>query len=89
MCTFSNHESMVYCEMCGVFRETFVKSAKDGLLKGIRVKQDSTILILFISILGTIMFPDMLLLFCQMQPLQCQVSLGHLLHQKSILQRRQ
>ncbi|CAD6262465.1 unnamed protein product [Miscanthus lutarioriparius] len=33
MCTFSNHESMVYCEMCGVFRETFVKSAKDGLLK--------------------------------------------------------
>lgn len=36
MCTFSNHESMVYCEMCGVFRETFVKSAKDGPLKGIQ-----------------------------------------------------
>ncbi|CAL4942808.1 unnamed protein product [Urochloa decumbens] len=33
MCTFNNHESMTYCEMCGVFRETFVKSAKDGSLK--------------------------------------------------------
>nr|TKV93012.1 hypothetical protein SEVIR_9G199100v2 [Setaria viridis] len=33
MCTFDNHESMTYCEMCGVFRETFVKSAKDGSLK--------------------------------------------------------
>ncbi|KQJ84340.1 HBS1-like protein [Brachypodium distachyon] len=34
MCTFDNHETMVYCEMCGVFRESFVKSAKDGLIKG-------------------------------------------------------
>ncbi|CAN6298865.1 unnamed protein product [Urochloa humidicola] len=33
MCTFNNHESMTYCEMCGVFRESFVKSAKDGSLK--------------------------------------------------------
>ncbi|CAN6323553.1 unnamed protein product [Urochloa humidicola] len=33
MCTFNNHESMTYCEMCGVFRETFVKSAKNGSLK--------------------------------------------------------
>ncbi|TVU15903.1 hypothetical protein EJB05_39446 [Eragrostis curvula] len=33
MCTFSNHESMMYCEMCGVFRESFVKSAKDGSIK--------------------------------------------------------
>ncbi|KAG2548010.1 HBS1-like protein [Panicum virgatum] len=33
MCTFNNHESMTYCEMCGVFRETFIKSAKDGSLK--------------------------------------------------------
>jgi len=89
MCTFSNHESMVYCEMCGVFRETFVKSAKDGLLKGIRVTHASTILILFISIQGIVMFPYMLSLFCQMQPLQCQVSQGHLLRQKPILPRRQ
>ncbi|OEL24132.1 HBS1-like protein, partial [Dichanthelium oligosanthes] len=35
MCTFNNHESMTYCEMCGVFRETFVKSAKDGSLKDV------------------------------------------------------
>jgi elongation factor 1 alpha-like protein len=35
MCTFSNHESMVYCDMCGVFRESFVKFAKDGSIKGI------------------------------------------------------
>ncbi|KAG0527271.1 hypothetical protein BDA96_06G219400 [Sorghum bicolor] len=40
MCTFSNHESMVYCEMCGVFRETFVKSAKDGLLKAVAVSSE-------------------------------------------------
>ncbi|XP_062226600.1 uncharacterized protein LOC133924882 isoform X2 [Phragmites australis] len=33
MCTFNNHESMMYCEMCGVFRESFVKSAKDGSIK--------------------------------------------------------
>ncbi|KAK3146634.1 hypothetical protein QOZ80_3BG0269250 [Eleusine coracana subsp. coracana] len=33
MCTFSNHESMIYCEMCGVFRESVVKSAKDGSIK--------------------------------------------------------
>ncbi|KAJ1272574.1 hypothetical protein BS78_06G213000 [Paspalum vaginatum] len=33
MCTFNNHEGMVYCEMCGVFRESFVKSAKDVSLK--------------------------------------------------------
>uniref|UniRef100_A0A0E0PDH5 Tr-type G domain-containing protein n=1 Tax=Oryza rufipogon TaxID=4529 RepID=A0A0E0PDH5_ORYRU len=33
MCMFDNHESMVYCEMCGVFRESFMKSAKDGSIK--------------------------------------------------------
>uniref|UniRef100_A0ACD5UV00 Uncharacterized protein n=1 Tax=Avena sativa TaxID=4498 RepID=A0ACD5UV00_AVESA len=33
MCTFNNHETMVYCEMCGVFRESLVKSAKDGPIK--------------------------------------------------------
>ncbi|KAL6843789.1 hypothetical protein ACP4OV_026360 [Aristida adscensionis] len=33
MCTFNNHESLVYCEMCGVFRESFMKSAKDGSIK--------------------------------------------------------
>ena len=35
MCTFDNHETMMYCEMCGVFRESFVKSAKDAPIKGI------------------------------------------------------
>lgn len=35
MCTFDNHETMVYCEMCGVFRESFVKSGKDVSIKGI------------------------------------------------------
>lgn len=89
MCTFSNHESMVYCEMCGVFRETIVKSAKDGPLKGTRLAHASPIPILFISIQGIVMFPYMLSLFCQMPLLQCQVSLGHLLWQKSILPRRQ
>ncbi|KQK24201.1 hypothetical protein BRADI_1g78716v3 [Brachypodium distachyon] len=34
MCTFDDHETMVYCEICGVFWESFVKSAKDGLIKG-------------------------------------------------------
>lgn len=33
MCTFGNHETMVYCEMCGVFRESFVKSGKDAPIK--------------------------------------------------------
>uniref|UniRef100_A0A453CVW6 Tr-type G domain-containing protein n=1 Tax=Aegilops tauschii subsp. strangulata TaxID=200361 RepID=A0A453CVW6_AEGTS len=33
MCTFDNHETMVYCEMCGVFRESFVKSGKDVSIK--------------------------------------------------------
>ncbi|CAM0903032.1 unnamed protein product [Alopecurus aequalis] len=33
MCTFDNHETMLYCEMCGVFQESFVKSAKDGPIK--------------------------------------------------------
>uniref|UniRef100_A0ACD5UEY3 Uncharacterized protein n=1 Tax=Avena sativa TaxID=4498 RepID=A0ACD5UEY3_AVESA len=33
ICTFGNHETMVYCEMCGVFRESLVKSAKDGPIK--------------------------------------------------------
>ncbi|XP_051219149.1 uncharacterized protein [Lolium perenne] len=33
MCTFDNHETMMYCEMCGVFRESFVKSAKDAPIK--------------------------------------------------------
>ena len=37
MCTFDNHETMIYCEMCGVFRESVVKSAKDGPMKGIFV----------------------------------------------------
>ncbi|KAM0881689.1 hypothetical protein ACQ4PT_032789 [Festuca glaucescens] len=33
VCTFDNHETMIYCEMCGVFRESFVKSAKDAPIK--------------------------------------------------------
>ncbi|KAG8066064.1 hypothetical protein GUJ93_ZPchr0004g38601 [Zizania palustris] len=34
MCMFDNHESIVYCEMCGVFRESFMKSARDGSIIG-------------------------------------------------------
>ncbi|XP_015692190.1 HBS1-like protein isoform X2 [Oryza brachyantha] len=41
MCMFDNHESMVYCEMCGVFRESFIKSSKDGSIKVNRIPSDS------------------------------------------------
>ncbi|KAF0892249.1 hypothetical protein E2562_014834 [Oryza meyeriana var. granulata] len=40
MCMFDNHENMVYCEMCGVFRESFMKSAKDGSIKVSRIPSD-------------------------------------------------
>ncbi|KAL5216160.1 hypothetical protein ABZP36_007561 [Zizania latifolia] len=40
MCMFDNHEKMVHCEMCGVFRESFMKSAKDGSIKGNGISSD-------------------------------------------------
>lgn len=30
ICTFDNEESMVVCEICGVFKESFVKSGKEA-----------------------------------------------------------
>jgi elongation factor 1 alpha-like protein len=30
ICTFDNEESMVVCEICGVFKESYVKSGKEA-----------------------------------------------------------
>ncbi|KAJ3682241.1 hypothetical protein LUZ60_014814 [Juncus effusus] len=41
ICTFDNDESLIVCEICGVFRESFVKAGKDAKLNGNGVSGNS------------------------------------------------